>query len=212
MKELEKQPDSDERKKEIDKAIKYAVTHPTMSRQARKLETRKGLFALKAEEKDLYKTINGLFSTLEDELSKVKGQPESQIHKIKEWLETNKDNLSGSDIFKDIGDKINEKDVAKIMSDVRKQLDEKRASLEKEVEKLHNKVKKSDKKVEKKKKKKQRKINREKSKAAQEALNAAKNAAAKKQAAAATERERESGAEREAGSGRASESSEEMGS
>lgn len=212
MKELEKQPDSDERKKEIDKAIKYAVTHPTMSRQARKLETRKAAYALKAEEKAIHDKINRLFSTLEDDLSKVKGQPESQIHEIKKWLETNKDNLSGSDIFKDIGDKINEKDVAKIMSDVRKQLDEKRASLEKEVKKLYKKVKKSDKKVEKKKKKKQRKINKEKSKAAQEALNAAKNAAAKKQAAAAAERERESGAEREAGVGRASESSEEMGS
>ena len=212
MKELEKQPDSDERKKEIDEAIKYAVTHPTMSRQARKLETRKAAYALKAEEKAIHDKINRLFSTLEDDLSKVKGQPESQIHEIKKWLETNKDNLSGSDIFKDIGDKINEKDVAKIMSDVRKQLDEKRASLEKEVKKLYKKVKKSDKKVEKKKKKKQRKINREKSKAAQEALNAAKNAAAKKQAATATERERESGAEREAGAGRASESSEEMGS
>lgn len=212
MKELEKQPDSDERKKEIDEAIKYAVTHPTMSRQARKLETRKGLYALKAEEKAIHDKINRLFSTLEDDLSKVKDQPESQIHKIKEWLETNKDNLSGSDIFKDIGDKINEKDVAKIMSDVRKQLDEKSASLEKEVEKLRKKVDKSDKKVENKKKKKQRKINREKSKAAQEALNAAKNAAAKKQAAAATERERASSAEREAGAGRASESSEEMGS
>ena len=213
MKELEKQPDSDERKKEIDKAIKYAVTHPTMSRQARKLETRKAAYALKAEEKDLYKTINGLFSTLEDELSKVKGQPEAQIPVIKKWLEDNKDNLSGSNIFKDIGDKINEKDVAKIMSDVRKQLDEKRASLEKEVKKLHNKVKKSDKKVEKKKKKKQRKINKGKSKAARDALNAAKKqAAARESAAAATERERESGAEREAGAGRASESSEEMGS
>ena len=175
------------------------------------------------KEKKHKKNLQSYQKTLTDQLKEgqatkafnnfIENLPENtdlQIKALQEWYSKNAEFIKGTAI----GD-VFEKYVLSDEKSLEKLLGECKEKSEKKLKKLGKVVKKKLKKARKnrkiKKKKKQRKIDKQKAKTAKETLNnEISNAEARESAAAAAESERHAAAEREAGSSRASESSDEM--
>ena len=135
----------------------------------------------------------------------------SKLSEFKAWMAEHENDIADSGIWKALKNVvITESNIDEILGKCSAMAEKKGAKLQKAVKK---KLKKARKNRKIKKKKKQRKIDKQKAKTAKETLNnEISNAEARESAAAAAESERHAAAEREAGTGHASESSEEMAS
>ena len=207
LKEAEKEEDETVRNKKINEIIKDSVKHPKLTRaQKRQQKKEDDLFFAKMD-RDGQKYAYNEFLKLSQEIKDLDSA--SKLSEFKAWMAEHENDIKLSGIWKALNNVvITESNIDEILGKCSEMAEKKGAKLQKAVKKKLKKAKKNRKP---KKKKKQRKIDKQKAKTAKETLNnEISNAEARESAAAAAERERESGAGREAGSSRASESSDEM--
>lgn len=209
LKNAEKEADETARNEKINEIIKDSVKHPKLTRaQKRQQKKEDSLFYAKvdqAKQKQAYSDFLALSQDIKDLDSA------SKLSEFKAWMAEHENDIADSGIWKALKNVvITESNIDEILGKCSAMAEKKGAKLQKAVKK---KLKKARKNRKIKKKKKQRKIDKQKAKTAKETLNnEISNAEARESAAAAAERERHAAAEREAGSGHASESSEEMAS
>ena len=209
LKEAEKEKDETARNKEINEIIKYSVNHPKLTRAQKRQQKKEFALFLAKRDRDNQKYAYSEFLKLSQEIKDLDSA--SKLSEFNAWRAKYEDAIKFSGIGKALNSVvITESNIDEILGKCSEMAEKKGAKLQKAVKKKLKKAKKNRKP---KKKKKQRKIDEQKANKAKETLNNQILWARKREKdAAATERERESGAEREAGSGRASESSDEMGS
>ena len=207
LKEAEKEEDETVRNKKINEIIKNSVKHPKLTRaQKRQQKKEYDLFFAKMD-RDGQKYAYNEFLKLSQEIKDLDSA--SKLSEFKAWMAEHENDIKRSGIWKALNNVvITESNIDEILGKCSEMAEKKGAKLQKAVKKKLKKAKKNRKP---KKKKKQRKIDKQKANKAKETLNnEISNAEARESAAAAAASERHAAAEREAGAGHASESSDEM--
>ena len=209
LKEAEKEEDETARNEKINEIIKDSVKHPKLTRAQKRQQKKEDALFFAKMDKDNQKQAYSDFLALSQDIKDLDSA--SKLSEFKAWMAEHENDIADSGIWKALKNVvITESNIDEILGKCSAMAEKKGAKLQKAVKK---KLKKARKNRKIKKKKKQRKIDKQKAKTAKETLNnEISNAEARESAAAAAESERHATAEREAGTGHASESSEEMAS
>ena len=207
LKEAEKEEDETARNEKINEIIKDSVKHPKLTRAQKRQQKKEDALFFAKMDKDNQKQAYSEFLKLSQEIKDLDSA--SKLSEFKAWMAEHENDIKLSGIGKALNNVvITESNIDEILGKCSEMAEKKGAKLQKAVKKKLKKAKKNRKP---KKKKKQRKIDKQKAKTAKETLNnEISNAEARESAAAAAESERHAAAEREAGAGHASESSDEM--
>lgn len=209
LKEAEKEEDETVRNKKINEIIKDSVKRPKLTRAQKRQQKKEDALFFAKMNRDNQKYAYNEFLKLSQEIKDLDSA--SKLSEFNAWRAKHEDAIKFSGIGKALNSVvITESNIDEILGKCSEMAEKKGAKLQKAVKKKLKKAKKNRKP---KKKKRQRKIDEQKANKAKETLNnQILYARAREKAEAAAESERHVAAEREAGSGRASESSDEMGS